>query len=135
MLEINRYIGTRVGYTTNIINMSSVWFYILYIFWEPKYGFKLWKTYFERWREVRTRFYDMKGSTYKREVGKNPIDGDVLKDLDFRLPVLVSEHGQTILQDSIHQDSQLLKDKGLMDYSLLLGIKYKVTEKADKSRP
>lgn len=72
--------------------------------------------------------YDMKGSTYKREVGKNPLDEVVLKDLDFRLPVLLDDITNETFVDNLKQDCHFLAQRQLMDYSLLVGIKYRILD-------
>jgi len=79
--------------------------------------------------------YDMKGSEYKRKVGTNPINGDVLKDLDFRLPLLLSYRVGTTLLNELELDSAFLFEKGLMDYSLLLGISYVIEREHDYEDP
>merc|ERR1719242_189159 len=77
----------------------------------------------------------MKGSTYGREVGSNPITGDILKDLDFRFPCLLSEKMQSLLTENLRQDCDFLCQQKLMDYSLLVGVWYRVEEELGYSDP
>eukprot|EP00494_Astrolonche_serrata_P027451 UN27714 len=70
----------------------------------------------------------MKGSVYKRVVGSNPINGDVLKDLDFRSPLYLSPKTKQLLLCQLKSDCCFLAENGFMDYSLLVGIKYTLEE-------
>jgi len=80
-----------------------------------------------------TETYDLKGSEYQREVGSNPLAGNVLKDRDFRQPVLLSDDMKRLLSENIREDINFLAHCNLMDYSLLVGILYE--EQHDESLP
>jgi len=78
------------------------------------------------------RIYDLKGSTYSREVKGRVSSSSTLKDQNF---VKNQHHVQEInlvgrdcelINTAIRKDSNFLASVNIMDYSLLLGIEAKV---------
>merc|ERR1719493_22703 len=80
---INRIFGL---YSVKIMKVEVVFQVMEYLFYEmpPKKP---------------TETYDLKGSEYKREVGSNPLAGDVLKDRDFIQTVLLTSQTKKQLTD------------------------------------
>jgi hypothetical protein len=70
------------------------------------------------------RKFDLKGSTYKRTVGKERLqDPDVtLKDLDIDMKFLVSSRNYLKVLATMQNDVNFLASRNLIDYSLLLGV-------------
>ena len=73
--------------------------------------------------------YDLKGSTINREVRKFPgqhIDSNIsLKDIDFdkdRQKLEICDFMKRFLLLQLELDSVFLKDQGICDYSLLVGV-------------
>lgn len=84
-------------------------------------------------KEIKFRF-DLKGSTYKRNVFNEKIDLKssekityALKDLDFTRTEMKFQFSKTKKEkilNTIEKDSEFLAQHGLIDYSLLIGIHY-----------
>ena len=70
------------------------------------------------------RKFDLKGSTYKRTVGKERLqDPDAtLKDLDVDVKFLVSSRNYLKVLATMQNDVSFLSSRNLIDYSLLLGV-------------
>ena len=70
------------------------------------------------------RKYDLKGSTYKRTVGKDRLQdpGATLKDLDVDMKFLVSSRNYLKVIATMQNDVSFLSSRNLIDYSLLLGV-------------
>jgi len=117
---INRIFGL---YSVKIMS-RRVWFQVMdYLF-------------FDMPGKKPTEIYDLKGSEFKRRVGKNPLAGHVLKDRDFRQPVLLPKSAQEELAKRLTIDSSFLANKKIMDYSLLVGVLYEeMPEKANMEIP
>lgn len=72
------------------------------------------------------RKYDLKGSTYKRTVGKEKRNdpGATLKDLDIDMKFEFSSENHQLLMATIESDVRFLAKRKLIDYSLLLGVHF-----------
>lgn len=72
------------------------------------------------------RKYDLKGSTYKRTVGREKRNdpGATLKDLDIDMKFELSSENYSTLMSTIKSDVQFLAKRKLIDYSLLLGVHF-----------
>lgn len=71
------------------------------------------------------RIYDLKGSTFDREVAKRDTDLSrvVLKDLDFlnleKYLYVSTQDAQFIVENAI-KDANFFRSQGLIDYSLIV---------------
>lgn len=72
------------------------------------------------------RKYDLKGSTYKRTVGKDNMNDPTatLKDLDIDMKFELSSERYGVLMSTLKRDIQFLAKRRLIDYSLLLGVHF-----------
>jgi len=72
------------------------------------------------------RKYDLKGSTYKRTVGKDRLNdpGATLKDLDLDMQLELSSERYSALMEMLESDVKFLKSMRSIDYSLLLGVHF-----------
>lgn len=73
------------------------------------------------------RKYDLKGSTYKRTVGKDRRNTDplaVLKDLDLDMQFECEASERDSLLQNLRADAKFLQRLGVIDYSLLLGVHF-----------
>ena len=70
------------------------------------------------------RKFDLKGSTYKRTIGKERLQDPnaTLKDLDIDMRFLLSPRTYQKVMETMQQDVSFLADRNLIDYSLLLGV-------------
>ncbi len=70
------------------------------------------------------RKFDLKGSTYKRTVGKERLQDPeaTLKDLDIDMKFLVSSRNYLKVLATMQNDVSFLASRNLIDYSLLLGV-------------
>lgn len=71
------------------------------------------------------RIYDLKGSSYDREVAKKEINlsSVVLKDLDFlniEKYLYISQDDARLIVDNAIKDSNFFRSLGLIDYSLIV---------------
>lgn len=71
------------------------------------------------------RIYDLKGSSYDREVAKKETDlkSVVLKDLDFlniEKYLYISQDDARYIVDNAIKDSNFFRSMGLIDYSLIV---------------
>lgn len=69
--------------------------------------------------------YDLKGSIVGREMRTNPLLGKCMKDLDLKTSILLPQRARDEAITAIRKDVSFLKECGLLDYSLLVGIEYK----------
>ncbi|KJE93731.1 hypothetical protein CAOG_008783 [Capsaspora owczarzaki ATCC 30864] len=70
--------------------------------------------------------FDLKGSTIGRSAGPHTPPGGVLKDMDFtRLgrSIYLAPNDATRLQGQVERDAAFLQSQGIIDYSMLLGIR------------
>jgi len=87
------------------------------------------------------RIYDLKGSTEMREEGvtKSTPPTKVLKDVDFiknqtlKQEVEITRQSRIDLLRRMRSDSEFLRDQGIMDYSVLLGIEYNNPNETESS--
>lgn len=73
------------------------------------------------------RKYDLKGSTYKRTVGKERLASDpgaTLKDLDLDLEFELPKERYALLMNQLIDDITFLESLHVIDYSLLLGVRF-----------
>lgn len=73
------------------------------------------------------RKYDLKGSTYKRTVGKERLASDpgaTLKDLDLDLEFELPKERYSMLMNQLIDDITFLESLHVIDYSLLLGVRF-----------
>lgn len=72
--------------------------------------------------------YDLKGSTYGRKTSeKKKLQGSCLKDLNFienKTEIYLSNEKKMQIEFQLKRDVDLLKSLNIMDYSLLLGLKF-----------
>jgi len=80
------------------------------------------------------RKFDLKGSTEGRTAGKaDPNDPkSVFKDLDLDVKISLNKPQHARVLSQIQRDAAFLRDIGVMDYSLLLGIHYCSRRKAEE---
>lgn len=78
-------------------------------------------------RKYVLRSYDLKGSTFDREVLKNKPDAELnkvtLKDLDFlklEKQIFIEEKFKKVLHKILEKDSEFFRDRKLIDYSLIV---------------
>ncbi|XP_057531728.1 putative 1-phosphatidylinositol-3-phosphate 5-kinase FAB1D [Amaranthus tricolor] len=74
-----------------------------------------------------TRQYDLKGALHARFTAAADGAGDVLLDQNFvndmnSSPLYVGQKAKRLLQRAVWNDTTFLKDIGVMDYSLLVGV-------------
>ncbi|KAG9147518.1 hypothetical protein Leryth_007321 [Lithospermum erythrorhizon] len=75
------------------------------------------------------RRYDLKGSTHGRFTNKDKIDeGTTLKDLDLTYEFHMDKLLRQSLFKQISIDCDFLKNQGIIDYSLLLGLHFRAPE-------
>ncbi|KAG9141862.1 hypothetical protein Leryth_013983 [Lithospermum erythrorhizon] len=75
------------------------------------------------------RRYDLKGSTLGRFTNKDKIDeGTTLKDLDLTFAFHMDKLLRQSLFKQISLDCDFLKNQGIIDYSLLLGLHFRAPE-------
>merc|ERR1711970_382611 len=81
--------------------------------------------------EQPVRVYDLKGTTEDRYVEEVP--GKVMKDLNYGDKTInIAAKDRAALVEACRSDSEFLMSNGIMDYSLLLGVYEKHTEKQAK---
>ncbi|KAG0680255.1 Phosphatidylinositol-4-phosphate 5-kinase [Pichia californica] len=72
--------------------------------------------------------YDLKGSTYGRKTTeKKRLEGSCMKDLNFienKVEIHLSNSKREEVENQLKNDVGLLKRLNIMDYSLLLGLRY-----------
>ena len=89
--------------------------------------------YFDK-AEADIEMYDLKGSWVNRSTvtpdGENKSRA-VMKDNDLREKLYMNEAQEKELMGMLKKDSEFLRDFGIMDYSLLLGIRQGVTNKEE----
>ena len=72
--------------------------------------------------------YDLKGSTYGRKTSeKKRLKGSCLKDLNFiesKAAIYLADEKKKQMEKQLKRDVELLKSLNIMDYSLLLGLKF-----------
>merc|ERR1719499_490586 len=116
---INRIFGL---YSVKIMS-RQVWFQVMdYLF-------------FDMPEKEPTEKYDLKGSEFKREVGSNPLAGRVMKDKDFTQQVLLPKNVKDELARRLTMDIHFLANQNIMDYSLLVGVKYEEMPEVEKELP
>lgn len=75
-----------------------------------------------------TDCYDLKGSTFGRKTSeKKRLQGSCMKDLNFienKTEIYLSNKKKEEVENQLKNDIALLKRLNIMDYSLLLGLKY-----------
>ncbi|KAI8379331.1 uncharacterized protein BYT42DRAFT_568429 [Radiomyces spectabilis] len=73
------------------------------------------------------KIFDLKGSMRNRHVRSTGKQDEVLLDenlveLIYQSPLFIRAHSKEILRSSLHNDTLFLSSRGVMDYSLLVGI-------------
>ncbi|ETO31705.1 hypothetical protein RFI_05418, partial [Reticulomyxa filosa] len=68
--------------------------------------------------------YDLKGSWIARYTHAGINSGKVMKDMDLNRYIVLSKESKEKILEQLEKDSLFLRDTGIMDYSLLLGIYY-----------
>jgi len=66
--------------------------------------------------------YDIKGSWIKRHVGGRRDEVISGKDMDLKKKLFIDNDKKELLTNQLNKDTQFLADRGIIDYSLLLGI-------------
>ncbi|TVU07496.1 hypothetical protein EJB05_40852 [Eragrostis curvula] len=75
------------------------------------------------------RRFDLKGSSLGRSTNKIEIDENTtLKDLDLKYSFYLDPSWRETLLEQIEIDSRFLRNHGIMDYSLLLGVHYRAPQ-------
>jgi len=72
------------------------------------------------------RKYDLKGSSYKRTIGKEKMKDPnaTLKDLDIDMKFEIATERYRLLMSALERDVNFLSNRKMIDYSLLLGVHF-----------